>query len=379
VTEKKKFVEKMVQGEILDEFKEKEKALIEKLNEIIKKAKDTKSFRIAMLTHDNPDLDAASSLEAGTRFFQKQGVENIEAFAHEESIPPETKAIKEKIGIEIQPLEKFNRKRFKAVILFDAASINQANVKLKNGSQPDLIIDHHNDKNPYGSTATIMTLLMKVFDVEIDEDLATALTAGIQQDTNDLASKKVSKFDRLAFRKILASLVDDQLLKEIVECGYSDSFFEMLGKAISKPYYYQEGTTIITGVGYIKPNQRTDLAKLADFLLEKRSVDKVVVLGEIESEKKDEEGNITAYKKSVIPVVRSSTATQSAGELSKLVFGDERAGGDAAKASGEVPLNDDEIKEIERAKRDMNHTLLEGLFIDILNKYKGKVLEKETK
>lgn len=379
MTDRKKFVDKMVQTEILKEFKEREKALIEKVNEIIEKAKGKKNFRIAMLTHDDPDLDAASSLEAGTRLFQKQGAENVEAFAHEKSISPETKAMKEKIGIEIQPLEKFNRKRFKAVILLDAASIDQANVKLKNGNQPDAIIDHHNDKNPYGSTATIMTLLMKVSDVEIEEDLATALTAGIQQDTNDLASKKVSKFDRLAYRKILASLVDDQLLKEIVECGYSDSFFELLKKALSEAYFYQEGTTIITGVGYIKPNQRTDLAKLADFLLEKRSVDKVVVLGEIENEEKDEEGNITAYKKSVIPVVRSSTATQSAGELSKLVFGEERAGGDAAKASGEIPLNDDEIKDIERAKKDMNHTLLEGLFIDILNKYKGKVLEEETK
>lgn len=377
MSEKKKFVDRMVQGEILDEFKEKEKTLVEKSNEIIEKAKDKKNFRVAMLTHDDPDLDAASSLIAATRFFHKQGVEDIEIFAREESVSREVKVIKDKIGIDIKPLEKFNRKRYKAVILIDAESVNQTNIKLKNGNQPDLIIDHHSEKSPFGATATIMTLLMKVFNIEIEEDLATALTAGIKQDTNNLASKKVSRFDILAYRKILASLVDDQLLKEIEECGYSASYRIMLVDALYR-YRYQEGSTVISGVGYIKPNQRINLAKVANYLLKEEGVEKVFVLAIVENEIKDKEGNTTKYEKFIIPAARASTPTEDIGDLNKRVFG-EKAGGDSAKASGEVPLDDDLIRDIERAKKDNNYRLLEGYFLDILNRYKEKILQEETK
>jgi len=143
---------------------------------------------------------------------------------------------------------------------------------------------------------------------------------GIKTDTNDLVSKKVSKFDILAYRKILSPLVNDQLLKEIVKCGYSASYRKILVNALEK-YRYQEGSTVISGVGYIKPNQLTDLAKIANFILEEEGVEKVIVISIVEHERRDKEGNIVKY----------------------------------------------------------NYKLLEGYFLDILYRYQEKILEEETK
>jgi len=368
---RKKVIEKLTKDEIIEEFKELKKSIIEKL-------KSLKNKTIAIITHNNPDPDAVSSSFALKKFLCALGhkKENIQIFA-DGNLTREAKVIKEKLGGEILPLGKFNKKKHKTVILIDVSSINQGNLKLKNGNQPDLVIDHHSDEDPFGATATIIAFLMTIFDIEIDEDMATALTVGIKTDTNDLVSKKVSKFDILAYRKILSPLVNDQLLKEIVKCGYSASYRKILVNALEK-YRYQEGSTVISGVGYIKPNQLTDLAKIANFILEEEGVEKVIVISIVEHERRDKEGNIVKYEKYIIPTARASTPTENIGDLNKKVFG-EKAGGDSDKASGEVPLTNDEIKKIERAKKDHNYKLLEGYFLDILYRYQEKILEEETK
>jgi len=370
-SKRKKIIERLTKDEIIDDFRELKKSTIEKL-------KNLKNKAIAIITHNNPDPDAISSALVVKKFLCALGhkKEDIHIFA-DGDMTREAKVIKEKLGGEILPLAKFNKKKHKTVILIDVASINQNNLNLKNGNQPDLVIDHHGDEDPFGSTATIITLLMTVFDIEIDEEAATALTVGIKTDTNDLSSKKVSKFDILAYRKILSPLVNDQLLKEIVKCGYSASYRKMLVNALEK-YRYQEGSTVITGVGYIKPNQLTDLAKVADFILEEEGVEKVVVIPIVENEKRDKEGNIIEHEKYIVPTARASTPTENIGDLNQRVFG-KKAGGDSDKASGRVPLSDEAIKNIERAKADNNQKLLDGYFLDILNRYKEKILEEETK
>lgn len=373
----KDIIESLKKTEILDKFKEITKPIIEKLNEIVEKAQSKKSFKIAMLTHDNPDADATSSLIAILRYLRKQGIENITIFANEESVSRETKVIKNKLGIDIKPLKEFSKRKYKAIILIDIESMDQSNIKIKPGYKPDLVLDHHNDESPFGATATIVTILLTILKYEIEKDLATALTVGIKTDTNDMSSTKVSKFDVLAYRQILAPLINDHLLKEIEKSGYSASYRTMLVNALDK-YRFQEGSTVISGVGYIKPNQRTDLAKIANFLLEEEGIEKVIVLAIVENEIRDEEGNIIKHEKFVVPAARASTPTEDIGDLNKKVFG-ERAGGDSTKASGEIPLTDNEIKDIERAKQDDNHELLTGYFLDTLNRYKEKILEQETK
>lgn len=380
MTEKKKFIDKMVQSEILDKFQNLEKSTIEKLKKIAEEFKGKEKAKIALLTHKKRDPDGVSSCAALKRWFRGQGVksENIEIFADGDPISRETKVMTDKIGVEIHPSKEIDRRKHKVIILLDAASTKQANVGFK--YEPDLTIDHHSDEDPYGSTATIMTLLLTIFGYEIEEDLATVLTIGIDTDTDNRTSKKVTEFDTLAYRKILSPLVDDRLWKEIVDCGYLASFREMLSKAISRhKYYFKKESTVISGVGYIKEAHRIYLPKIANFLLDEEGVEKVIVIAIVEYEIKDKEGNVTCHKKFIIPTTRSSTGTENAADLNKRVFGEDLAGGDTFKASGAVPLKNGDIKFIERAKKHKNKEALEGYFKDKLNCYKEKILEEETK
>lgn len=358
---------------ILERFQEIAKPLIEKLKWIVEECKETP---VAIITHDNPDPDAVSSVLVIKRYLRHQGVK-AEIIADEDSFSRESKVIVNKIGIEIKPLKEFDKDKYKAVILVDAASINQSNVNIKE-IEPDLIIDHHRDEDPYESTATIVTLLMTTFGFELSKELATALYTGLELDTIGLTSGKFTDFDKLAY-KILSNLLDFELRVEIIQAGYSPSYLEMLEKAISKSkYFYREGNTVISGVGYISDRQRTDLAKIANFLLLLDGVEKVIVLPIVEREVKDSEGNVISYEKFIVPTIRSSTPTENAGDLCKRVFGEKVAGGDPVKASGEIPLDPKMIKQVEQAKQDKNEKLLEGYFIEILNRYKEKILE-ETK
>ncbi len=331
------------------------------------------------MTHKKRDPDAIASCAALKRWFRNQGIknENIEIFADGDPISRETKVMADKIGIEVYPLKEIDRRKHKVIILLDAASTKQANVRFK--GEANLIIDHHSDEVPYGSTATIMTLLLTVLGYEIEEDLATALTIGIDTDTDNRTSKKVTKFDTLAYRKILSSLVDDRLWKEIVDCGYTASFRGMLSKAISKKYFFKKESTIITGAGYVKEAQRIYLPKIANFLLDEEGVEKVIVIAIVEHETADKEGNVISYEKFIIPTTRSSTGTENAADLNRRIFGKTVTGGDTFKSSGELPLKNGDIKFIERAKKHKNKEALEGYFLDILNRYKEKILEEETK
>lgn len=380
MTERKKVIEKLTQTEILNKFQDLEKSTIEELKKIAEKLKSKEKAKIALLTHEKYDPDAIASPTALKRWFRSQGIknENIEIFADGDPVSRETKVMIDKIGIEIHPLKDIDRRKHKILILLDAPSTKQANVKFKNG-EADLIIDHHSDEAPYGSTATIVTLLLTVLNYEIEEDLATVLTIGIDTDTDNRTSKKITEFDTLAYRKILSPLVDDKLWKEIVDCGYSASYREMLSRAISKNYFFKKESTVISGVGYIKEAQRIYLPKIANFLLDEEGVEKVIVLAIVEHDITDKEGNTIDYKKFIVPTTRSSTGTENAGELNKRVFGEDVAGGDTFKASGAVPLSNGDIKFIERTKKHKNKEALEGYFIDILDRYKSKILEEETK
>lgn len=391
MTKRKEIAEKLLQKDILEEFREIVQPIIEGLNNVIEKIKHKKTFKIALISHTNPDADATSSLFTLKRYLlsrlKKEEAKRtrreepaVEIFASGDSFPRETIVMMNRIGIKINPLEEFNKKEHRAVILVDVASVKQSNLAMEN-IEPDLVIDHHGSEDPFGSTATIVTLLMDILDPEIlnDEKLVTALSIGIEIDTNNRTSEKFSKFDALAYRKLLDHLIDDQLRKEIIKCGYSNSYREMLTNATSSnKYYHREGSTVISGVGYIEPKQRTGLAKIADFLLDEEGVEKVVVLAIVEDEIRDGEGNIIDHEKFIIPATRSSTGTQNAHELNEKVFGKNVAGGDAVKASGEVPLDFEMIKRIERAKKDKNEKILEGYFLDILNRYKEIILEEQT-
>lgn len=365
----------LIKKEILERFKQVAEPIINKLNEIIQNLKNKKDQKVAIITHNVPDPDAISSALVLKRFLKSEGVET-EVFTNNlEFISRETKTIINKIGIHITPPEQFNPDMHKSVILIDVASLNQSNVDPKN-LNVDLVIDHHNDETPFESTATIITLIMEVMGFELTKELATALLVGLEIDTLQCTAAKFTDFDDLACR-MLTNLRDINFRREIMQCGYSESFREILARALSQQYFKKEGSTVVSGVGFVPETQLSYLPKVANFILDEDGVERVTILAIVEKEVKDNDGNLVTHEYYIVPTTRSSSGIENAGELNKKVFGEKFAGGDPVKASGKIPLDPTMTMLIEQAKNSDEKTL-EKYFQDILNLYLEKILEKQT-
>ncbi len=379
----KKKVEKAVseatRENILEEFKEWAQPIIEKIKKLAEKIKNTKTLKIGIITHDEPDPDAISASLGLKIIFQKQGIspERIEIFAdNTDYMALGTKTLINTINVVIKPLEKFNLKKHKPVLV-DIGSLQQSNVSLGKNAEPELIIDHHNTESPFESSATIITLLMTIMEFRINKLLATALHLGIDTDTNDGTSEKFTDFDDLAYFKILPPLIDNKVRVKIKLPDPSKRQFEMLANALTKYCVVKEEGIIITGVGYIDETSKGDMAIIASELL--KFARKVFVIGIVETKSEDKKTGTILHKKFAVLSVRSKTGTENAGDISKKIFGNKEAGGDTVKAGGKISLDSSLIKLIEQARQDNDQEKLERYFKDILSLYKQEILEKQTK
>jgi len=374
-----KAASKATRENILDDFKECTQPIISKIKKLTEKIKTTKTLKIGIVTHDEPDPDAISASLGLKTIFQKQGIspERIEIFANDvDRIRLETKSLINKVNIGIKPLKKFNSKKHK-LVLVDIASTQQSNVSLHEHPSPELIIDHHNPESPFESSATIITLLMTILGYKINNSLATALHIGIDTDTNNATSEKFSKFDDLAYFKILPPLIDNELRRKIIHSDLSRKQFQILKNAYGKYCVHNEDGLIIAGVGYVDKTNKGDIARVADEFL--RYARKVFVIGIMEVKSEGKKTGTILHEKFVALSTRSKTGTESAGEISKKVVGQEAAGGDTAKAGGLEKLGPILVKLIEQAKQKNNQDDLERYFLGILNLYKQKILEEQTK
>lgn len=377
--EVEKAVSKATRDNVLEDFREWAKPVINKMNKLVERIKNTKTLKIGIITHDEPDPDAISASLGLKTIFQKMGVdpERIEIFADSLNyIALGTKTLINTVNVSIKPLSKFNPKKHKPVLV-DIGSIHQSNISLKKDATPELIIDHHNTESPFESSATIITLLMTTMEFKINKLLATALHLGIDTDTNDGTSEKFTDFDDLAYFKILAPLIDNKTRVKIKLPDPSKKQFEMLANALTRYCVVKEDGLIITGVGYIDETCKGDMAIIANELL--KFARKVFVIGIVETRSENKKTGTVLYEKFAVLSVRSKTGTENAGDISKKIFGHKLAGGDTVKAGGKVSLDSSLVKLIEQAKQEKDQEKLERYFQDILNLYKQEILEKQTK
>ncbi|MCP4399242.1 MAG: bifunctional oligoribonuclease/PAP phosphatase NrnA [bacterium] len=191
------------------------------------------------------------------------------------------------------------------------------------GIKPLIIVDHHerssglsaefHDIRKIGATATIYTSYLQHGLVELDKTdsfhvrCATALMHGIRSDTNELI--RASEYDLIA-ASFLSNYYNPNLLSEIVMQARSKKVMDIIEKALANRV--SKDNYSISGIGYLRQEDRDAIAQAADFLLTEENVHTVIVYGIVVNDNQEEllSGSI-----------RTSKLTLDADTFAKEVFG----------------------------------------------------------
>jgi nanoRNase/pAp phosphatase (c-di-AMP/oligoRNAs hydrolase) len=187
------------------------------------------------------------------------------------------------------------------------------------------IIDHHSlqediraeftDIRPNTrATATIFTQYLQTGLLKLDSSIpdhvkcATALMHGLRSDTNRLMQAQEEDFVAAGY---LSRFYDGQLLNAILQVYRSKRVLEVIQRSLTNRVIHNNFS--ITGVGYLRYDDRDAIPQAADFLVTEENVHTAVVYGIVHDEGEDVE--------LVIGSLRTSKLTLDPDEFIKEAFG----------------------------------------------------------
>jgi len=163
--------------------------------------------------------------------------------------------------------------------LFDAAGVH-----------PLVIVDHHErqdrieaeftDIRKIGATATIYTEYIRDGLLELNKSdnqhvrLATALMHGIRSETSSLIRAREDEMEAATF---LTRFVDHSLLEEILSVKRSKQVLDVINQALASREIRDNYS--ISGIGYLRSEDRDAIPQAADFLLTEENVHTAIVYG----------------------------------------------------------------------------------------------------
>lgn len=153
--------------------------------------------RLVILTHDNPDPDTIASAAALRLLLEKtRGVESEVVYSGIIG-RAENRAMVELLHLPMKHFSQVDLSEYGHIALIDAQPATGNNV-FPEDRVIDIVIDHHPlraattrarfyDVRPeLGASATLLTQYLRSVEIEIPQDLATALLYGIRSETQDL-------------------------------------------------------------------------------------------------------------------------------------------------------------------------------------------------
>jgi nanoRNase/pAp phosphatase (c-di-AMP/oligoRNAs hydrolase) len=283
---------------------------------------------VAVQTHDYPDIDAVASAWALARLLRLRGFQVVYGYRGELK-SRSLKSLVEKLGIEVVPAAEGSREL--QILIVDGSPAN-GNVTLGQGTLVG-VIDHHvktgETKAPYldlrpelAACSTMIRGYWVEAGVEPPGDVATALLAGIQADT-DFLSRRCSDEDFAAYAALYHT-GDWELASRIVRTVLDLRELGLIVSAIEKAVV-RNGLLFAFMDG---PCGQEALAVLAEFALRAEELSAAVVA------ERDEGG--------VRLSVRSKSAEISAfGLVRAALAGLGTGGGHVHSAGGAVPARSD--------------------------------------
>jgi len=250
---------------------------------------------------DFPDPDAIASAFAHKLMCVQYGIEVDIVYAgrisHQQNI-----ALVKLLNIElIRSSDSFDFSRYQGSVFIDSQGMTTSLTKLLEAQniKPIIVVDHHerasllspefSDVRKIGATSTIYTSYLMQGLLEFDKldsahvRCATALMHGIRSDTNDFIRAGEQDFLALSF---LSNYFNPNLLNEIVNQSRSKKVMDIIEKALANRVIRDNFS--ISGIGYLRQEDRDAIAQAADFLLSEENVHTAIVYGIVVNDKGEE-------------------------------------------------------------------------------------------
>jgi nanoRNase/pAp phosphatase (c-di-AMP/oligoRNAs hydrolase) len=192
-----------------------------------------------------------------------------------------------------------------------------------------IVVDHHeiqqrlepqfsDIRRTAGATATIYTEYLKHGLVQMDTSVqdhvkaATALMHGIITDTDGFVRAGPEDFQAADF---LSRFRDADLLEQIMSQARSRQTMEITHRALGERVIVESFS--ISGIGYLRAEDRDAIPQAADFLLTEENVHTAIVYGIVSGEQ---------WEETLVGSMRTSKITLDPDEFIKEVFGRNAAG-----------------------------------------------------
>ncbi|MGL4981051.1 MAG: DHH family phosphoesterase [Fusobacteriaceae bacterium] len=259
------------------------------LMEIVEIIKEKKN--IIITTHQNPDADGLGSAIA--LFLALDKISKVKILI-DDNVP---KNIEFLYGSKF--VEKYNsyseNENLDLIICLDSANLERiGRVKELAGKAPIINIDHHISNDSYGdynyvasdlaSTCEILFQLLKAMDAKLDENIASAIYAGIVNDTGNFSHSNVKKSTFQMASELLEAGADNHIIVRELRNTRSLPAIKLKGKAMLGSEYIIEKRfiySLITQEDYIKyGGDKADTDGVSEELLSCNTADTSLFLRE---------------------------------------------------------------------------------------------------
>lgn len=300
----------------------------------------------AIVMQDYPDPDAISSAWAHKMIAARYGIECDIVYegriSHQENL-----ALVQLADVElVRYNEGDDLKQYKGTVFVDnqgtTAALTDRFTAL--GVPPLVIVDHHEkqdritakytDIRKIGATATIYTEYIREGLLELNKSdtshvrLATALMHGVRSETSGLVR---AREEEMAAATFLTRFTDHSMLEDILSVKRAKQVMDVIRQALENREIRESYS--ISGVGYLRSEDRDSIPQAADFLLTEENVHTAIVYGII----------IKGDREMVIGSMRTSKVTLNPDEFLKEALGATETGryyGGGRRGAGgfEIPI-----------------------------------------